>query len=145
MKQLILAAALALQISVAWAQATPVGLWKTIDDKTQKEKSLVRITEAGGVFTGTIEKVLDPETPPDAKCVDCKDERRDKPVLGFLLIRNVKQNADDASIWDGGDITDPNNGKVYRVRLRPVDAGKRLEVRGYVGPFYRTQHWQRVE
>jgi uncharacterized protein (DUF2147 family) len=57
----------------------------------------------------------------------------------------VKQSADDASIWDGGDITDPDNGKVYRVRLRPVDAGKRLEVRGYVGPFYRTQHWQRVE
>jgi uncharacterized protein (DUF2147 family) len=122
-----------------------VGLWKSIDDKTTKEKSLVRITEAGGVFTGTIEKVLDPEAPPDAKCSECKDERRDKPILGFLLIRSVKQNADDASIWDGGDITDPNNGKVYRVRLRPVDAGKRLEVRGYVGPFYRTQHWQRVE
>jgi len=145
MKQLVLAAVLALQMSVAWAQATPVGLWKTIDDKTTKEKSLVRITEAGGVFTGTIEKVLDPEAPPDAKCSDCKDERHDKPILGFLLIRNVKQSADDASIWDGGDITDPNNGKVYRVRLRPVDAGKRLEVRGYVGPFYRTQHWQRVE
>lgn len=145
MKQIVLAAALALQISVAWAQATPVGLWKTIDDKTQKERSLVRITEAGGVFTGTIEKVLDPEAPPDARCSECKDERRDKPVLGFLVIRNVKQSADDASVWDGGDITDPNNGKVYRVRLRPVDAGKRLEVRGYVGPFYRTQHWQRVE
>jgi len=145
MKQLVLAAVLALQMSVAWAQATPVGLWKSIDDKTTKEKSLVRITEAGGVFTGTIEKVLDPEAPPDAKCSECKDERRDKPILGFLLIRNVKQSADDASIWDGGDITDPNNGKVYRVRLRPVDAGKRLEVRGYVGPFYRTQHWQRVE
>jgi uncharacterized protein (DUF2147 family) len=142
---MILAAALALQMSVAWAQATPVGLWKTIDDKTTKERSLVRITEAGGVFSGAIEKVLDPEAPPDAKCTECKDERRDKPILGFPLIRNVKQNADDASIWDGGDITDPNNGKVYRVRLRPVDAGKRLEVRGYVGPFYRTQHWQRVE
>jgi len=145
MKQLVLAAVVALQMSVAWAQATPVGLWKSIDDKTTKEKSLVRITEAGGVFTGTIEKVLDPEAPPDAKCSECKDERRDKPILGFLLIRNVKQSADDASVWDGGDITDPNNGKVYRVRLRPVDAGKRLEVRGYVGPFYRTQHWQRVE
>lgn len=145
MKQLVLAAVLALQMSVAWAQATPVGLWKTIDDKTTKERSLVRITEAGGVFTGTIEKLLDPAAPPDAKCGDCKDDRRDKPILGFLLIRNVKQSADDASVWDGGDITDPDNGKVYRVRLRPVDAGKRLEVRGYVGPFYRTQHWQRVE
>ena len=145
MKQIVLAAVLALQMSVAWAQTTPVGLWKSIDDKTTKEKSLVRITEAGGVFTGTIEKVLDLEAPPDAKCSECKDERRDKPILGFLLIRNVKQSVDDASIWDGGDITDPNNGKVYRVRLRPVDAGKRLEVRGYVGPFYRTQHWQRVE
>ncbi len=129
----------------AFAQMSPAGLWKTIDDETKKEKSLVRIKESNGVFTGTIEKFLDPATKPDEVCDKCTDDRKDKPVMGMTIIRNIKANADDKGIWDSGDILDPNNGKVYRARLKPVDGGKKLEMRGYLGPFYRTQVWQRVE
>ena len=129
----------------AWAQSTPTGVWKTIDDATGKEKSLVRIVETGGVYSGKIEKLLDPSSPQDATCKECKDDRRDKPVLGMTIIRNVKAHADDKTVFDGGDILDPNNGKVYRVRLRPFDDGRKLEVRGYLGPFYRNQTWLRVE
>jgi uncharacterized protein (DUF2147 family) len=127
------------------AQSTPAGLWKTIDDATRKEKSLVRIVDANGVYVGKVEKILDPDSPKDATCKDCSDERKDKPVLGMTIIRNVKANAEDKTVFDGGDILDPNNGKVYRVRLRPFDDGKKLEVRGYLGPFYRNQTWLRVE
>ena len=129
----------------AWAQSTPAGVWKTIDDATGKEKSLVRIVETNGVYTGKVEKLLDPDSPKDATCKECKDERKDKPVLGMTIIRNVKASADDKTVFDAGDILDPNNGKVYRVRLRPFDDGKKLEVRGYLGPFYRNQTWLRVE
>ena len=129
----------------ALAQVSPVGVWKTIDDETKKEKSLVRIKETNGVFTGTIEKFLDPATKVDEVCDKCSDDRKGKPVLGMTIIRNIKANADDKGIWDGGDILDPNNGKVYRARLKPVDGGKKLEMRGYLGPFYRTQVWLRVE
>ncbi len=129
----------------ALAQMSPVGVWKTIDDETKKEKSLVRIKESNGVFTGTIEKFLDPATKPDEVCDKCTDDRKGKPVMGMTIIRNIKANADDKGIWDSGDILDPNNGKVYRARLKPVDGGKKLEMRGYLGPFYRTQVWQRVE
>ncbi|MFO1280039.1 MAG: DUF2147 domain-containing protein [Burkholderiaceae bacterium] len=129
----------------ALAQMSPVGVWKTIDDETKKEKSLVRIKETNGVFTGTIEKFLDPATKLDEVCDKCSDDRKGKPVLGMTIIRNIKANADDKGIWDGGDILDPNNGKVYRARLKPVDGGKKLEMRGYLGPFYRTQVWLRVE
>jgi uncharacterized protein (DUF2147 family) len=122
-----------------------VGLWKTIDDETKKEKSLVRITEAGGVFSGKIEKLLDPDAKPDAKCDKCSDERKDQPVLGMVILRNLKQDADDKEVWAGGEVLDPNNGKTYRARLKPIDGGKRIEMRGYLGPFYRTQVWQRVE
>jgi uncharacterized protein (DUF2147 family) len=147
MKAAIVAGALALAGLSSWAQNTPVGVWKTIDDESKKEKSLVRITEAGGVFSGKIEKLLDPESKPDAKCDKCTDERKDKPILGLPIIRNVKANADDASLWDGGEILDPNNGKTYKVRLRPADGGKKLEVRGYIGAplLGRTQTWHRVE
>ena len=147
MKAAIVAGALVLAGLSAWAQSTPVGLWKTIDDDSKKEKSLVRISEAGGVFSGKIEKLLDPDTKPDAKCDKCTDERKDQPILGLPIIRNVKANGDDATLWDGGEILDPNNGKTYRVRLRPADGGKKLEVRGYIGAplLGRTQTWHRVE
>ncbi len=139
---LIAATALALA-GGACAQATPAGLWKTIDDETKTEKSLVRITESGGALGGRIEKLLDP-TKQDAKCDKCTDARKDKPVAGMTIIEGVKKNADEG-YWDGGTILDPNNGKTYKVRLTPKDGGKTLEVRGFIGPFYRNQTWQRVE
>ena len=142
----LVAAALLIH-AAAFAQATPVGLWKTIDDETKKEKSLIRVTETGGVLTGTLEKFLDPATKPDVVCDKCSDERKDKSILGMTLVRNVKKNASDTALWDGGDILDPNNGKVYKARLKPVDGGQKLEVRGYIGvPMIgRTQTWIRVE
>ena len=130
----------------AFAQATPVGLWKTIDDETKKERSLVRISEAGGVFSAKIEKLLDP-TKQESKCDKCSDERKDQPILGMTIVKNVKQSADDKGLWEGGEILDPNNGKTYKVRMKPVDGGKALEVRGFIGApmLGRTQTWLRVE
>jgi uncharacterized protein (DUF2147 family) len=139
------AAALAALVlhAAAWAQTTPVGLWKSIDDETKKEKSLVRITDSGGVLSGKIEKLLDPAKQNDV-CDKCSDERKDQPITGMTIIRNAKASGDDAT-WTGGDILDPNNGKVYKLRLKPLDGGKSLEVRGYIGPFFRNQTWIRVE
>jgi uncharacterized protein (DUF2147 family) len=129
------------------AQATPAGLWKTVDDESKKEKSLIRITEAGGVYTGKLEKLLDPAAKPDAVCDLCTDDRKDKPIVGMTLIKGVKHSDSDKAYWDGGEILDPNNGKTYKVRLTPGDAGKTLAVRGYIGmPMMgRTQTWIRVE
>jgi uncharacterized protein (DUF2147 family) len=132
--------------ALAFAQANPTGLWKTIDEDGKTEKSLVRITETGGVFSGKIEKVFDPAKQ-TAVCDQCSDERKGAPMVGFPLIRNVKAKADDNTMWDGGDITDPNNGKVYKVRMKPIDGGQKMEVRGYVGApiLGRTQTWLRME
>ena len=136
---------LLLLASVSQAQSTPAGVWKTIDDETRKEKSLIRISDNAGVLTGRLEKFLDPDTQADSVCDKCADERKDKPIMGMTLVRNVKQNADNKEVWDGGDILDPKNGKVYKVRLKPLDGGKALEVRGFIGPFFRNQTWIRVE
>ena len=144
-RQLVAALSLGLFAAIAHAQATPIGVWKTIDDETKKEKSLIRITESGGVLTGKLEKLLDPTAKADAVCDKCSDDRKDKPVVGMTLIKGVKQNGDDKAKWDGGEILDPNNGKTYKVRLTPIDGGKALEVRGFIGPFYRNQTWTRVE
>ncbi len=141
MKALIAASLLA--PALALAQATPVGLWKTIDDDGKTAKSLVRITEQGGVVVGSIDKLLDPTTPADAKCDKCQDDRKNQPLQGLQILRGLK--ADGDGTWTGGEVLDPNNGKTYRARLKPVDGGKKLELRGYIGPFFRTQTWIRVE
>lgn len=145
-KRLMAAAVLAATATLAAAQATPAGLWKTIDDETKQEKSLVRVTETGGVFSGRVEKLLDP-TKQDAVCDKCEGELKDKPVLGLQIVRGVKANASDPGLWDGGEILDPNKGKTYKVRLKPIDGGSKLEVRGYIGAplLGRTQTWLRVE
>lgn len=123
------------------------GLWKTIDDNSKAEKSYVRITESGGVYSARIEKLLDPNTPKDITCTECTDERKGQPVLGMVIMKGVKREADDPTRYDGGEILDPNNGKTYRVRLRVTDGGTKLDVRGYIGTplLGRTQTWIRVE
>ena len=143
MKKILSALALSFAAAAAFAQATPVGLWKTIDDETKTEKSLVRITENGGVLNGKIEKLLDPSKQ-DSKCDKCEGARKDQPIMGMTIVEGVKKNADEP-YWDGGTILDPNNGKTYKVRLTPKDGGKSMEVRGFIAFLYRNQTWQRVE
>ena len=145
MKKTWIAGLLLTAAGAVMAQATPAGLWKTIDDKTKAEKSLVRITEAGGVYTGKVEKILTDKT--DAKCTECTDARKDQPVQGMVILRDIKLDPDDKTQWVGGDILDPNDGKVYKVRIKTADGGKKLEVRGYIGTplLGRTQTWTRVE
>ena len=123
--------------------ATPVGLWRNIDDETGKPKALVRITEAGGALVGRIEQVLTPGKE-DATCEKCEGALKDKPVRGMQILQGLRKVGD---WYEGGTILDPNNGKVYKVQMSPKDGGKALDVRGYIGmPLLgRTQTWLRVE
>jgi len=138
----LLALICSLVTTAALAQ-TPAGAWKTVDDSTGKEKAVIRITEANGVLTGKIEKLLDPAKQ-DSKCDECTDDRKGKPVLGLTIMRNVKKGE---TYWEGGDILDAANGKVYRVRLSLSADNRKLDVRGYFGNplFGRTQTWTRME
>lgn len=124
---------------------SPAGLWKNIDDETKQAKALIRVTDQGGVFSGRIEKILTEKT--DAVCDKCTDDRKDKPVQGMTIVTGMRGNADQPGLFDGGEILDPNNGKVYRSQMRLTDGGRKLEVRGYIGVplFGRTQTWLREE
>jgi uncharacterized protein (DUF2147 family) len=120
---------------------SPVGVWKTFDDKTGKARAIVRIYEQDGKLYGRIEQTFTPGGEHRA-CVPCTDERKNQPIVGLLIIRNIKRNGDE---YSGGDILDPESGSVYRCKMHLEQDGARLVLRGYIGISLlgRSQTWQR--
>ncbi|MCW5622586.1 MAG: DUF2147 domain-containing protein [Burkholderiales bacterium] len=145
---IVLALVLGLTSTLAQAadMTTPAGLWRTIDDKTGMVRSHVRIVDAGGALEGKVEKLLNrqPDDDPDGLCRACTGVRKDQPVEGMTILWGLKQDGDQ---WTGGEILDPKNGKTYRCRMKLIDGGKKLEVRGFIGVSLlgRTQTWVREE
>lgn len=118
------------------------GKWRTIDDETGEAKSIVEIYEQGGAVFGKIVDIINPERK-NALCSKCEGSDKDKPILGFVLIRNLKK---DGAYYSGGTIFDPQKGKKYKCRLGLDTSNKDLlQVRGYVAFFYATQYWERIK
>jgi uncharacterized protein (DUF2147 family) len=146
MRKLIQAGLIAAVLAVpsAWAQdASPVGMWKSIDDETGKPKAMIRITDNQGQLEGRIEKLFRPaDQEQNPKCDKCDGARKDQPLVGMMILSGLKKDGD---AYSGGEILDPANGKVYRSKATLKDGGKKLEVRGYVGApmFGRSQTWLR--
>lgn len=120
-----------------------VGKWVTIDDETNKKKSIVELYKEDGKLYGKITYLFPREgREPDPKCTLCTDDRKDQPLVGLQIVRGLNWNG---SVWQNGTIVDPENGKIYTVKMW-LESGNAniLNVRGYIGPFYRTQKWIRV-
>ena len=128
--------------ALAAAQDAALGRWRTIDDNTGKPRSVVEVYDAGnGTLAARVLRVLDPGKP-DPACDKCNGERHGKPVVGMVIAWNLHHAG---RRLEGGSILDPDNGKVYSVRMTPVAGGQKLEVRGYLGIALlgRTQVWLR--
>lgn len=122
-----------------------VGLWKNVDDKTGKPKADIRIVEANGVLQGRIEKLYRPaDQDQNPVCDKCEGADKGKPILGLTIINGMKKDGDE---YAHGTILDPENGKVYKSKLKLTDGGKKLDVRGYIGmPMLgRSQTWVRQD
>ncbi len=143
MKTILTLAAL-FAASSAFAQSTPIGLWRSIDEKTNQPTAEIRIVDDGGVVSGRIEKRLSPTAKAEDVCKECKDERKGQPLLGMEILRGAKK-VEGKDVWEGGKILDPESGREYNLRLTPVDGGQKLDVRGSIGPFGRTQTWVRAQ
>ncbi|MES2739617.1 MAG: DUF2147 domain-containing protein [Pseudomonadota bacterium] len=125
--------------------SSPVGLWKNIDDTTGKPKALIRITENNGVLQGKLEKLFrSADQDQNPKCEKCEGANKDVPMLGLTFMWGLKK---DGEQYTGGEILDPDNGKVYKSKLQLAEGGKKLQVRGYLGMpmFGRSQTWLRQE
>ena len=144
MKKFLIATGLMALTGLVHAQLTPVGVWNSIDDSTGKPRAEISIKDNGkGGLNGRVERSLQPSSA-EPNCTLCTDDRKGQPKIGIEIIRDAKQAGKDA-VWEGGTILDPENGKVYKLKLTPVEGGAKLQVRGYIGPIYRTQVWQRAQ
>lgn len=126
-------------------QPSPVGLWKSFDETTHAPKALIRIIETKGELEGRIEKLFRaPDAEQNPLCSKCSDARKDQPIIGMTILSGLKADGDE---YNGGQILDPANGKIYKSKLTLDADGKKLHVRGYIGTplLGRTQIWLREE
>lgn len=126
----------------AFAQAaSPIGMWRIVDE-TGDPKALILISERDGEYVGALTKSLGRRDALERRCNDCTDDRRGKKLQGMEIIRGLRKDGDE---YTGGKILDPDSGSEYGVKMRLVDGGKKLEVRGYFGISLlgRTQTWIR--
>ncbi len=127
----------------AVGQNIVIGKWKTIDDSTGEPRSIVDVYERGGKIYGKITKLYrKPGEDPDPVCDDCETDnpRFMKKIIGMEIMEGLVK---DDQEYGGGFILDPENGKVYRCKIWVED--NQLKVRGYIGPFYRTQNWLKAD
>lgn len=117
------------------------GKWKTIDDETGEPKSIVEIYERNGKTYGKIIDLINPSSA-NPKCDDCEGDRKNQPIKGLEIIRDLEKDDDE---YSEGTIVDPEDGKVYDCKIWiESDDPDTLYVRGYVYFFFRTQTWLRV-
>lgn len=125
----------------SFSQNSIVGKWKTFDDKTNEAKSIVEIYKAGSEYYGKITTILN-KADKNKTCINCKGSDKNKPIEGLVIIKKLTKDGD---MYSDGTITDPENGKTYTSKVwLDENNNEVLNVRGYIGFFYRTQIWKKV-
>ena len=126
----------------AFAQSSPEGRWKTIDDETGKVKSIVEISKAAnGTLQGKVVEVLSSDRGPNPTCDKCKGANKGKPIKGMTILWGLE--ADGDGEWSGGTVLDPAKGKTYKSKLELLDGGRKLGMSGCIAFFCRQQEWVR--
>ena len=125
-----------------YTNQSPVGVWKTINYKTKKVKSHIQIYEKNGIYYGKVIKISNPAKR-NSVCDKCKGEKHNKPIMGLVIMWDLKKNGNK---YSGGKILDPKNGKTYRCYIQVLEGGKKLKIRCYIGSslFGRTKYWYRA-
>ena len=141
MRKIILAAALASLAFSASAQNSPIGKWKTLDDKTGKVMTVSEIyeTKNGTLAAKIVEAVGVPAT-----CTTCSGDHKGKPIVGMVTLWNLKANKD--GTWGGGNGYKPSEDTSFKAKtVKLADGGNKLEITGCKSIFCRTATWVRAD
>jgi len=144
-RTLLACAILAAPVAVR-AQPSPAGLWQIIDDATGKPRAEIRIDVTNSELTGTVVRSLVPGEAGDKLCNRCPGSRRNKPMIGMAIVSGLRRDGANPLLWNGGEVLDPDNGKLYRAKIDLAPDGQTLKMRGYLGVAMigRTQQWRRA-
>ena len=137
---LIIILILALLPAVAFAQSSPIGKWRTLDDKTGKPMT---VTEVYAAKNGTLAAKIVENLGLPPTCTECSGEHQGKPFVGIVTLWNVKQKD---GAWGDGEGYKPSEDTKFRAKsVKLIDGGKKLEVTGCKAIFCRSAIWERVE
>ena len=143
MRNFILVGLLAAVSFSASAQnpASPIGKWKTLDDKTGKAMTITEVYEAKN---GTLAAKIVENLGLPATCSDCSGPHKGKPMVGMVTLWNLKANKD--GTWGGGNGYKPSEDTSFKAKtVKLADGGNKLEVTGCKSIFCRTATWVRAD
>ncbi len=121
---------------------TVFGKWKTFNQENGNTNSIIKIYKENNEVKGKVVRIIKEEDR-DRVCTKCEGEMKNKPIEGLVILRGLHKDGDE---YTDGVVTDPKSGKEYKCKIwLDDDNPDKLNIRGYIAFFYKTQTWERLD